>query len=91
MTLLNQAIKLLLNKLLDGNKVKMSEKIKRYYQEYLDKGFSIEDSKDLAEAKDRKEKGQEFFDEFWENENKLLEISMQESFRQRDERLIKLL
>ena len=91
MTLLNQAIKLLLNKLLDGNKVKMSEKIKRYYQEYLDKGFSIEDSKDLAEAKDRKEKGQEFFDEFWENENKLWEISMQKSFRQRDERLIKLL
>ena len=91
MTLLNQAIKLLLNKLLDGNKVKMSEKIKRYYQEYLDKGFSIEDSKDLAESKDRKENGQEFFDEFWENENKWWEISMQESFRQRDERLIKLL
>ena len=33
----------------------MSEKAKRYYQEYLDKGFSIEDSKALAEAKEKKE------------------------------------
>jgi len=33
----------------------MSEKAKRYYQEYLDKGFSIEDSKALAEAREKKE------------------------------------
>ena len=33
----------------------MSDKVKRYYQEYLDKGFSIEDSKALAEAKEKKE------------------------------------
>ena len=33
----------------------MSEKARRYYQEYLDKGFSIEDSKALAEAREKKE------------------------------------
>ena len=69
----------------------MSEKARRYYQEYLDKGFSIEDSKALAEVREKKEneknKEQKFFHEFWENENELWEISMQESFRQRDERL----
>ena len=69
----------------------MSEKTKRYYQEYLDKGFSIEDSKALAEAKEKKEEENKnkpkFFHEFWENENELWELSMQESFRQRDERL----
>jgi len=69
----------------------MSEKAKRYYQEYLDKGFSIEDSKALAEAKEKKEEENKnkpkFFHEFWENENELWELSMQESFRQRDERL----
>ena len=32
----------------------------------------------------------ENFDEFWEKENELWEISMRESFRQRDERLKKL-
>jgi hypothetical protein len=77
----------LLNKLLDGNKVKMSEKIKRYYKEYLDKGFSIEDSKNLAEAKDKKEKDQKFFHEFWQIENELWDISMKESFKQRDQRI----
>ena len=69
----------------------MSEKARKYYQEYLDKGFSIEDSKALAEVREKKEneknKEQKFFHEFWENENELWEISMQESFRQRDERL----
>jgi len=69
----------------------MSEKARRYYQEYLDKGFSIEDSKALAEAKEKKEEENKnkpkFFHEFWENENELWELSMQESFRQRDERL----
>jgi len=69
----------------------MSEKAKRYYQEYLDKGFSIEDSKALAEAREKKEDENKnkpkFFHEFWENENELWELSMQESFRQRDERL----
>ena len=69
----------------------MSEKAKKYYQEYLDKGFSIEDSKALAEAKEKKEEENKnkpkFFHEFWENENELWELSMQESFRQRDERL----
>ena len=69
----------------------MSEKARRYYQEYLDKGFSIEDSKALAEVREKKEneknKEQKFFHEFWENENELWELSMQESFRQRDERL----
>ena len=69
----------------------MSEKARKYYQEYLDKGFSIEDSKALAEVREKKEneknKEQKFFHEFWENENELGEISMQESFRQRDERL----
>jgi len=76
-----------LSKHLDGNKIEMSEKARKYYQEYLDKGFSIEDSKDLAESKERKEKGQEFFHEFWENENELWDLSMKESFRQLDERL----
>ena len=33
----------------------MSEKARKYYQEYLDKGFSIEDSKALAEAREKKE------------------------------------
>ena len=33
----------------------MSEKARRYYQEYLDKGFSIEDSTALAEAREKKE------------------------------------
>ena len=69
----------------------MSEKARKYYQEYLDKGFSIEDSKALAEVREKKEneknKEQKFFHEFWENENELWELSMQESFRQRDERL----
>jgi len=69
----------------------MSEKARRYYQEYLDKGFSIEDSKALAEAKEKKEEENKnkpkFFHDFWENENELWELSMQESFRQRDERL----
>ena len=69
----------------------MSEKARRYYQEYLDKGFSIEDSKALAEAREKKEDENKnkpkFFHEFWENENELWELSMQESFRQRDERL----
>jgi|GEM_PF-3882307 DNA-binding transcriptional MerR regulator len=69
----------------------MSEKARRYYQEYLDKGFSIEDSKALAEAKEKKEEENKnkpkFFHEFWENEDELWELSMQESFRQRDERL----
>jgi len=69
----------------------MSEKARRYYQEYLDKGFSIEDSKALAEAKEKKEEENKnkpkFYHEFWENENELWELSMQESFRQRDERL----
>ena len=32
----------------------------------------------------------ENFDEFWDKENELWEISMRESFRQRDERLKKL-
>ena len=32
----------------------------------------------------------ENFDEFWEKENELWELSMRESFRQRDERLKKL-
>ena len=68
----------------------MSEKARRYYQEYLKKGFSIEDSKDLAEAKEKKEEENKnkpkFFHEFWGNEDELWEISMQESFRQRDER-----
>ena len=68
----------------------MSEKARRYYQEYLDKGFSIEDSKALAEVREKKEnekkKEQKFFHEFWGNEDELWEISMQESFRQRDER-----
>ena len=69
----------------------MSEKARKYYQEYLKKGFSIEDSKALAEAKEKKEEENKnkpkFFHEFWENENELWELSMQESFRQRDERL----
>ena len=69
----------------------MSEKARKYYQEYLDKGFSIEDSKALAEVREKKEnekkKEQKFFHEFWGNEDELWEISMQESFRQRDERL----
>ena len=69
----------------------MSEKARKYYQEYLDKGFSIEDSKALAEVREKKEnekkKEQKFFHEFWENENELWELSMQESFSQRDERL----
>ena len=33
----------------------MSEKARIYYQEYLEKGFSIEDSKALAEAREKKE------------------------------------
>ena len=32
----------------------------------------------------------ENFDEFWDKENELWELSMRESFRQRDERLKKL-
>ena len=68
----------------------MSEKARKYYQEYLKKGFSIEDSKALAEAKEKKEEENKnkpkFFHEFWGNEDELWEISMQESFRQRDER-----
>ena len=68
----------------------MSEKARRYYQEYLDKGFSIEDSKDLAEARAKKEEENKnkpkFFHEFWKNENELWDLSMEESFRQRDER-----
>ena len=77
----------------------MSEKARRYYQEYLEKGFSIEDSKDLAEAKEKKEDEkketiesmkEKTFDEYWTTENELWSLSMEESFRQRDERLEKL-
>ena len=40
----------------------------------------------LKELRWQKAKEQKFFHEFWENEDELWEISLKESFRQRDER-----